>query len=102
MVVRADTEYLHDQSIERHLDLFQAQIDEVTRRAVAGRYRLSITNSLGIQPSFANEIPGNVFLGLVMSHDPGATPCYSPRPLLQNYSFPVVPLACASPYQALN
>ena len=102
MVVRANTEYLHDQSIERHLDLFQAQIDEVTRRVVAGRYRLSITNSLGIQPSFANEIPGNVFLGLVMSDDPGAKPCYSPRPFFQNYAFPGVPVACASPYKALK
>src|SRR5690242_1540750 len=102
MVVRADTEYLHEQSIERHLDRFQAQIDEASRRVVAGRYRLSITNSLGIQPLFANEIAGNVFLGLVMSDDPGAKPCYSPRPFFQNYAFPGVPVACASPYKALK
>jgi radical SAM protein with 4Fe4S-binding SPASM domain len=102
MVVRAPTDYLRSQSIEAHLDRFQAQIDEAARRIIDGNYHLSMTNTIGIRPSFADAIPSHLVASLVMSRNANARVPRNPRGYYQNRPFPGVPVNCASPYKGLK
>jgi MoaA/NifB/PqqE/SkfB family radical SAM enzyme len=102
MVVRADTEYLHGQSIHGHLDRFQWQIDEAARRIVSGPYRLGMSNSLGVVPTFAEQISSSMHGHFVISAHPGAGMPMNPRPVFQNHGFPGVPVHCSSPYKAVK
>ena len=102
MVIRAPTDYLQSQSIEAHLDRFQAQIDEAARRIINGNYHLSMTNTIGIRPSFADAIPSHLVASLVMSRNANARVPRNPRGYYQNRPFPGVPVNCASPYKGLK
>ena len=102
MVVRADTDYLRGQSIERSLDRFQAQIDRAARYIIDNRSRLSMSNSIGILPTFAEEIAGNISGPILLSDNPNARSPLNPRPIFQNRPYPGMEVNCASPFKAIK
>jgi MoaA/NifB/PqqE/SkfB family radical SAM enzyme len=102
MVVRSDTSYLREQSIEPHISRFQAQIDEATRRIIDNNYTIGMSNSIGVQPTFVSDVQSNVWNTTVVSNSRAVRAPINPRPLFQNGLFPGMEVACSSPFKAVK
>jgi radical SAM protein with 4Fe4S-binding SPASM domain len=102
MVIRSDTQYLREQSINSHMDIFQEQIDEAAHRILDGHYKITMSNSLGVCPSFPAVLHPQIPPQIIVSDHPDARGPLNPRPYFQRGPYPGMPVDCRSPQKAVK